>query len=65
MESKLKINSEIQEQQKIKAPIVEALKNAHERAKNRLSKKDPNIDVKRAQLALARALARLKTIELK
>ena len=40
-------------------------KYAHERAKNRLSKKDPNIDVKRAQLALARALARLKTIELK
>ena len=40
-------------------------KYAHERATKRLSKKDPNIDIKRAQLALARALARLKTLELK
>lgn len=36
-----------------------------ERAEKRLSEKDENLDVKRARLALARALARLQTAELK
>ena len=35
-------------------------KAAKERAESRLSKKDPNLDIKRAQLALTRALVRLE-----
>ena len=38
-------------------------KAAKERAENRLQNKDSNLDIKRAQLALQRALARLETIE--
>lgn len=38
-------------------------KAAKERAENRLQNKDSNLDIKRAQLALERALARLETIE--
>lgn len=38
-------------------------KAAKERAEKRLKNKDPNLDVKRAELALARAITRLKTFE--
>ena len=40
------------------------IKRAHEakdRAKKRLASKDPNVDIKRAQVALLRALTRIKT----
>lgn len=44
---------------------LERAKAAKSRAEERLSKKDDiNIDVKRAELALARAIARIKTTEL-
>lgn len=36
---------------------------AKERAENRLQNKDSNLDIKRAKLALERALARLETID--
>lgn len=36
---------------------------AKERAKERLLNKDENIDIKRAEVALARAIARIKTVE--
>ena len=43
---------------------IERAKAAKERAEQRLQKKDDiNIDVKRAELALARAIARIKTLE--
>lgn len=40
-------------------------KASKERAEERIKSKDSNVDVKRARLALARALARLKAAELK
>ena len=42
---------------------VERAKDARDRARKRLKEKDINIDVKRAELALARAIARIKTVE--
>lgn len=39
---------------------VARAKAAKERAESRLSKKDPDLDIKRAQLALSRALVRLE-----
>ena len=42
--------------------IARALE-SKKRAEDRISKRDPDIDVKRARLALARALARLKVAE--
>lgn len=43
---------------------VDRAKKARDRAKERLAKKDDiNLDVKRAELALARAIARIKTYE--
>ena len=44
---------------------ISRAKDAKKRAEERLAKKDSdiNLDVKRAQLALARALARIKTVE--
>ncbi len=44
---------------------VARAKASKERAEERLKSKDPNTDIKRARLALARALARLKAVELK
>lgn len=44
---------------------VERAREAKERAEERLNKKDPNTDLKRARLALYRALARLKAAEAK
>ena len=40
---------------------VERAKKAKARAEERLNSKDPNIDVKRAELALIRALTRIET----
>lgn len=37
--------------------------NAKKRATDRINSKDPNIDIKRAQLALYRAISRIKTYE--
>ena len=42
---------------------VERAKRAKQRAEERLQKKEDSLDVRRAQLALARALARLKVAE--
>lgn len=42
--------------------IVRA-KDAKKRAEDRLSSNDPNIDIKRARVALLRAIARIKTFE--
>lgn len=42
---------------------VARAKSAKDRALERIAKKDPNLDLKRAQLALARSLARIKTSE--
>ena len=39
---------------------VARAKAAKERAESRLSKKDPDLDIKRAQLALSRALVRIE-----
>lgn len=44
---------------------VARAKESKKRAEERLAKKDPNINLKRARLALARALARLKAAESK
>lgn len=44
---------------------VARAKASKERAEQRIKSKDPNIDIKRARLALARALARLKAAESK
>lgn len=44
---------------------VARAKESKKRAEERISKKDPNTDIKRARLALARALARLKAVEQK
>lgn len=42
---------------------VERAKRAKQRAEERLQKKEDSLDVRRAQLALARAMARLKVAE--
>ena len=42
---------------------VERAKRAKQRAEERLQKKEDSLDVRRAQLALARAMARLKVTE--
>ena len=42
---------------------VARAKESKERAEERLKSNDPSTDLKRARLALARALARLKTVE--
>lgn len=42
---------------------VDRAEEARKRAEERLNKKDPNMDLKRARLALARALARLKAAD--
>jgi len=44
---------------------VARAKESKKRAEERINSKDPNIDLKRARLALARALARLKAAESK
>ena len=44
---------------------IDRAKASKARAEDRLSKKDVNTDVKRAQLSLARALARINTYEMK
>lgn len=42
---------------------VERARKAKERAEERLAKKDDNLDVRRAELALSKALTRLKVAE--
>lgn len=42
---------------------VERARKAKQRAQERLERKDPNLDVRRAELALAKATARLKVAE--
>lgn len=42
---------------------VNRAKSAKFRAEKRIKEKDPNMDLKRAQLALARAVARIQTAE--
>ena len=44
---------------------VARAKESKKRAEERISKKDPDIDIKRARLALTRALTRLKAAEQK
>lgn len=44
---------------------IERARKSKERAKARLASKDPNIDMKRAQAALYRAISRIKTYEIK
>ena len=45
------------------AEDIARAKESKKRAEERIKSKDPNVDVKRARLALARALARLKAAE--
>lgn len=42
---------------------ISRAKNAKKRAEERLNSKDPNLDIKRARVALLRAIARIKTYE--